>query len=111
MSGRSMRASGRARARMALLVAALIGGLSASSQAPAQLSQKSGDSVRVTPDQMHQLAVVTVEAHPFRVQKSAIGQIAYNEDTSTLVLAPFAGRVVRLIARIGDKVKRGDPLF
>jgi cobalt-zinc-cadmium efflux system membrane fusion protein len=45
------------------------------------------------------------------VQKSAVGRIAYNEDTSTLVLAPFSGRVVRLIAKIGDTVKRGDPLF
>jgi cobalt-zinc-cadmium efflux system membrane fusion protein len=45
------------------------------------------------------------------VQKFAIGQIAFNEDTSTAVLTPFSGRVVRLIAKVGDKVKRGEPLF
>ena len=60
---------------------------------------------------MHQLNIVKVESYPFRMQKSAIGRIAYNEDTSTLVLTPFSGRVVRLIAKIGDTVKRGDPLF
>jgi cobalt-zinc-cadmium efflux system membrane fusion protein len=27
------------------------------------------------------------------------------------VLTPFSGRVTRLIAKIGDEVKRGDPLF
>ena len=45
------------------------------------------------------------------MQKPAIGQIAFNEDASTVVLTPFSGRVTRLIAKIGDEVKRGDPLF
>jgi cobalt-zinc-cadmium efflux system membrane fusion protein len=74
-------------------------------------SQKSGDTVRATQDQMHQLDVVDVVNRAFRIQKSAIGQIAYNEDTSTAVLTPFSGRVTRLIAKIGDVVKAGDPLF
>jgi membrane fusion protein, heavy metal efflux system len=67
--------------------------------------------VRVTADQLHQLNIVKVELYPFRQQRFAIGQIAYNEDTSTSVLAPFSGRVTGLIAKIGDQVKRGDPLF
>jgi cobalt-zinc-cadmium efflux system membrane fusion protein len=67
--------------------------------------------VRVGPDQIHQLTVVAVELCPFRVQKPAIGQIAFNEDASTTVLAPFSARVTRLIAKLGDVVKRGDPLF
>ena len=46
---------------------------------------KTGDSVRVTADQMHQLSIAPVEPYPFRVQKFAIGQIAFNEDTSTVV--------------------------
>jgi cobalt-zinc-cadmium efflux system membrane fusion protein len=75
------------------------------------VSQKEGDNIRATPDQMHQLDVVTVESYPFRAQKFAVGRIAYNEDVSTPVLTPFSGRVVRLIAKIGDLVKRGDPLF
>ena len=72
---------------------------------------KKGDSVRVTDDQMHQLGIMKVELYPFRVQKLAIGQIAYNEDTSTAVLTPFPGRVTRLVAKVGDQVRRGDPLF
>ena len=52
-----------------------------------------------------------MELYPFRAQKFAIGQIAYNEDNSTAVMTPFPGRVTRLIAKIGDKVSRGDPLF
>ena len=95
----------------ALLVALLHISLVASARVAAQGAPKKGDTVRVTDDQMHQLGVMKVELYPFRVQKLAIGQIAYNEDTSTAVLTPFPGRVTRLIAKVGDTVNRGDPLF
>ena len=95
----------------ALLAALLHISLVASAGVAAQGLAKKSDIVRVTNDQMHQLGIVKVELYPFRVQKLAIGQIAYNEDTSTAVLTPFPGRVTRLIAKIGDTVNRGDPLF
>ena len=60
---------------------------------------------------MHQLEIVKVASYAFRAQTSAIGQIGYNEDASTIVLTPFSGRVTRLIAKLGDQVKRGDPLL
>jgi cobalt-zinc-cadmium efflux system membrane fusion protein len=72
---------------------------------------KDPNAVRVTVDQMRQLAVIPVVTDQFRIQKPAIGQIAFNEDASTVVLTPFTGRVTRLLAKIGDDVKRGDPLF
>ena len=72
---------------------------------------KSPDSVRVGADQLHQLGIVPVVTDQFRIQKPAIGQIAFNEDASTVVVTPFSGRVTRLIAKIGDEVKRGDALF
>jgi cobalt-zinc-cadmium efflux system membrane fusion protein len=77
----------------------------------AQPRAKASDTVRVTPDQMHQLNIVKVELCSFRLYKPAIGQIAFNEDASTVVLTPFSGRVTRLIAKIGEDVKRGDALF
>jgi cobalt-zinc-cadmium efflux system membrane fusion protein len=83
----------------------------ASADKPEQSPGKNAETVQVTADQMHQLSIVNVKLHPFRMQKTAIGQIAFNEDASTVVLTPFAGRVTRLIAKIGDLVKRGDPLF
>jgi cobalt-zinc-cadmium efflux system membrane fusion protein len=97
-------------ARIALFAAAVLGGLCF--MTPVDVAaQKTADSVKTTEDQMHQLSIVKVETYPFRMQKSAIGRIAYNEDVSTPVLAPFSGRVIRLIAKVGDAVKRGDPLF
>ena len=77
----------------------------------AKPDKKNPDNVRVGAEQLHQLDIVPVKTAEFRVQKLAIGQIAFNEDASTVVLTPFSGRVTRLIAKVGDDVKRGDALF
>ena len=72
---------------------------------------KGADFLRVVADQMHQLEIVKVGTYAFRAQTSAIGLIGYNEDASTIVLTPFSGRVTRLIAKPGDRVRSGDPLL
>lgn len=79
--------------------------------APPAAAKLNPGSVRVTPDQMHQLELVKVGLCSFRHQKTAIGQIAFNENTSTNVFTPFSGRVTKLMAQVGDQVKRGDALF
>src|SRR5262245_721432 len=99
-------------ARIALAVAVVhLTGCDAGVAVKPEGPVKNRDVVRVSEDQLHQLAIDQVELHPFRVQKTAIGQIAFNDDASTVVLTPFSGRVTRLIAKLGDTVKRGDPLF
>lgn len=67
--------------------------------------------VKVTNDQMRQLDVAPARLKAFTATRSAIGQIAFNEDASTAVLSPFSGRVTKLLKRIGEDVKRGEPLF
>jgi membrane fusion protein, heavy metal efflux system len=100
-----------AKALLLRLLAPLFGGTLMASFAMAEGPMKGADFLRVVPDQMHQLQIVKVTTYAFRAQTSAIGQIGYNEDASTVVLTPFSGRVTRLIARLGDQVKRGDPLL
>ena len=46
-----------------------------------------------------------------RDERATDGKIAINEDTTTPVFSPYSGRVSRLIARPGDLVERGAPLF
>jgi membrane fusion protein, heavy metal efflux system len=96
-----------------LLIGALLAGCwpEASAVTPAPPPPKEPNIVRVSADQMHQLSVAAVEPRAFRVHKPAIGQIAFNEDASTLVFTPFSGRVTRVLAKVGEEVKRGDPLF
>lgn len=67
--------------------------------------------VTVTNDQMRQLEIVSANVKIFTSTKSAIGQIAFNEDASTAVLTPFSGRVTRLLKKVGEEVRRGEPLF
>ncbi len=38
------------------------------------------------------------------------GRLVWNEDHTVRVLPPFAGRVTRIIARVGDRVAAGQPL-
>jgi membrane fusion protein, heavy metal efflux system len=99
---------------VAVLVHVLSGpliGYGALAQPALERPSSDADTVRVTPDQMHQLSIAKVVPYSFRLQKQAIGQIAFNEDASTLVLTPFSGRVTRVIGKLGDDVRRGDPLF
>jgi cobalt-zinc-cadmium efflux system membrane fusion protein len=94
-----------------VLVLAGLGFAAAGASAQPSLRPAKEAVVRVTDDQMHQLDFATVEPHLFRTYRTAIGQIGFDEDSSTIVLTPFSGRVARLIARVGDKVKRGDFLM
>jgi cobalt-zinc-cadmium efflux system membrane fusion protein len=47
----------------------------------------------------------------FRAEHVTEGKIAVDEDRSTPVFSPYAGRVTRLLARPGDTVAQGQPLF
>src|SRR5580700_414777 len=47
----------------------------------------------------------------FRSESITEGNIAIDDDLTTPVFSPYTGRVVRLIARLGDSVERGAPLF
>lgn len=78
--------------------------------AAAALNRADG-TIRVTESQMAQFDIAPVVGYDFRIQRDAVGQIAFNEDATTPVVAPFSGRVTRLIARLGDDVRRGMPLF
>jgi cobalt-zinc-cadmium efflux system membrane fusion protein len=97
----------------AVLLAFCLGGCwpEAAALPPAQPPVKDSSIVEVSADQLHQLTVVKAEPYSFRLQKQAIGQIAFNEDASTVVITPFSGRVTRVLAKLGDEVKRDDPLF
>src|ERR1700737_3611386 len=57
------------------------------------------------------LTVETAEQHQFRLEFATEGKIAVNDDSSTPIFSPYAGRVIKLLARPGEYVKRGQLLF
>ena len=47
----------------------------------------------------------------FRTEHMTEGKIAVDEDRATLVFSPYSGRVIKLLAKPGDAIKAGQPLF
>lgn len=57
------------------------------------------------------LTVEPVQTMPFRSTLVTDGKIAINEDLTTPVFSPYAGRIVKLFAKPGDQIEKGKPLF
>lgn len=69
------------------------------------------DSVSLTDTQSRMIAVDSVAEHAFALQAEAVGSIDFNEDLATPVFTAYPGRIVRLNAKLGDTVTRGETLF
>jgi membrane fusion protein, heavy metal efflux system len=57
------------------------------------------------------LTIEPVTAQVFRAETVTEGKIGVDEDRSTPVFSPYAGRVMKLLVRPGDSVTQGQPLF
>ncbi len=68
-------------------------------------------SFRPTREQWAGIKVATVQAMTFRPERVTEGNIAIDDDLTTPVFSPYSGRVIRLIAKLGDHVERGAPLL
>ncbi|HYB41965.1 MAG TPA: efflux RND transporter periplasmic adaptor subunit [Candidatus Methylomirabilis sp.] len=64
----------------------------------------------VDESQLQWIAVAPVELRLFRVERSATGRIAFDEDRTTPVFPAYGGRVVQITGRPGDEVQPGSPL-
>src|SRR5215468_3420639 len=101
-----------------LAVVAIIAGVwvmnSGSGNAVARPDKPTRDAdgaFRPSETQWASLRLAPVRQVSFRDERATDGKIAINDDTTTPVYSPFSGRVSRLIARPGDHVERGQPLF
>ena len=55
------------------------------------------------------LKIEPVRLRSFRQERTTVGRIAFNEDRTTSIFAPFQGRIVRLNAKPGDVLQPGQP--
>lgn len=76
-------------------------------------SQSRKGSLTYTPtsNEWASLTIQPVTERTFRAEHITEGKIAVDEDRSTPVFSPYAGRVTKLLARPGDKVTQGQSLF
>jgi cobalt-zinc-cadmium efflux system membrane fusion protein len=66
---------------------------------------------RPTDRQWATLKIQIVQDQVFQPAAETDGRIALDDDLVTPVFSPYSGRVTRLMARAGDSVQSGDPLF
>lgn len=78
---------------------------------PAKAAQDPDGAFAPSETQWAGFKIAPVRQTAFRDERVTDGRIAINEDTTTPVFSPFSGRVTRLIAKPGDHVERGQPLF
>jgi cobalt-zinc-cadmium efflux system membrane fusion protein len=84
----------------------------ATSAAPAVADAAPSDgSFQPSPTQWASLRIEPIKVEPFRPAAATDGKIAIDDDLVTPVYSPYSGRVTKLMARAGDRVRAGDPLF
>ncbi|WP_027583677.1 efflux RND transporter periplasmic adaptor subunit [Bradyrhizobium sp. Ai1a-2] len=64
-----------------------------------------------TPAEWASLSLQPVSERAFRAEYVTEGKIGIDEDRSTPVFSPYTGRITKLLARPGDNVVKGQPLF
>ncbi|WP_029586697.1 efflux RND transporter periplasmic adaptor subunit [Bradyrhizobium sp. URHD0069] len=74
-------------------------------------SRKGSQRYALTPAEWDSLTIQPVTVRSFREEHVTERKIAVNEDRSTPIFSPYAGRITKLLAQPGDSVVQGQPLF
>lgn len=74
-------------------------------------SRRNAQNFKPTPSEWATLTIEPVNAKSFRAEYVTEGKVAIDEDRSTPVFSPYAGRVTKLLAKPGESVTQGQPLF
>ena len=72
---------------------------------------KDSNGFRPTDSQWATITVEPAKEQPFQPFDLTEGKISVNEDLSTSIFSPYSGRILKLLVKPGDEVKRGQPLF
>jgi cobalt-zinc-cadmium efflux system membrane fusion protein len=78
-------------------------GRRSSAAAGATAAAPAAGQVKLSSEQLATLGSAIVTATPFHDAVVADGQIAVNADTTTQVFSPYSGRVLKVLAGIGEK--------
>jgi cobalt-zinc-cadmium efflux system membrane fusion protein len=84
---------------------------SSAGELPNTAAKATSDAVDLPESQLEMVGVDKISWRSFPQEVEAVGNIDFNEDMSAQVFPPYQGRIAKLYARIGDNVKRGEPLF
>src|SRR3954468_2651912 len=88
---------------------AKIGGAKTGHSEVSSQSRKGSQRYTPSPAEWASLTIKPVTERGFRAEQVAEGKIAIDEDRSTPVFSPYAGRVTKLLAKPGGKRRPGPP--
>src|SRR5712671_7090773 len=88
-----------------------VGGAKSGHSEVSSQSRKGLQRYTPSPAEWASLTIQPVTERAFRAEHVTEGKIAIDEDRSTPVFSPYAGRVTKLLVRPGDAVVKGQPLF
>src|SRR5262249_36688763 len=69
------------------------------------------NAVELLETQLKAVRVEVAAERDFPIEKVAVGSIDFNEEMLSQVFTPYQGRIVGLFAKVGDEVKKDQPLF
>jgi cobalt-zinc-cadmium efflux system membrane fusion protein len=69
------------------------------------------DALELTDAELGMISLGAVSERAFPLEREAVGNIDFNEDMAAQVSPPYQGRIVKLFAKIGDNVGRGQALL
>jgi cobalt-zinc-cadmium efflux system membrane fusion protein len=79
-------------------------------EAPPAAPAAAPGTFRATPQQLKTLTIEAVGERAFVSEEVTEGKIAVNGDRATPLYSPYSGRVIRVLAGLGDTVRKGAPL-
>jgi membrane fusion protein, heavy metal efflux system len=110
-NSRQWRTAGIAAAAVVVVILAVwLGGKAFKPQEPPPPAPLPPGTFRASPQQLKTFTVEAVQTHAFASEELTEGKIGVDGDRATPVVSPYSGRVIRVIAGLGDTVKQGAAL-
>ena len=67
--------------------------------------------VNLSDAQLQLVKIGAAEQRSFPLERTAVGSVDFDEDMAALVFPPYQGRITSLFVKVGENVKRGQPLL
>ena len=98
---------------LAILVVIYFTGSSSKKEAAPQTPSAAPnyDHVTFNDKQLKSIEVTALATHVFSQQRTAVGNIDFNENLAVQVFPPYQGKIIKAFADIGDQVNKGAPLY
>ncbi len=78
---------------------------------PTSADPLAAQSVELSDSEFKQFKVEAAVERVFTIQREAVGNIDFNQEMSVPVFPPVPGKIITLLARVGDDVKKGTTLY